>query len=57
MQQTRRASSSGRVISAVPIDSATVRIDLRRLSRSLSRWSADPDVPEISGELAGALCR
>jgi hypothetical protein len=38
-------------------DSATVRIDLRRLSRSLARWPASPAVRAVSGDLAAALSR
>lgn len=37
------------------IDSATVRADLRRLSRLLARWPAVPAVRAVSGQLAAAL--
>ena len=36
-------------------DSATVRLDLARLARSLRRWHADPQVRELYPSLAEAL--
>jgi transcriptional regulator with XRE-family HTH domain len=37
------------------VDSATIRIELRSLRRSLSRWSAHPPVRQIMPRLADAL--
>jgi transcriptional regulator with XRE-family HTH domain len=37
------------------VDSATIRIDLRRLVRSFARWSDHPQVREIQPLLMGAL--
>jgi hypothetical protein len=37
------------------VDSATVRVDLRRLARTLARWRRHGPVRELSPRLAGAL--
>ncbi|HSV67218.1 MAG TPA: helix-turn-helix domain-containing protein [Mycobacteriales bacterium] len=40
---------------AVRADSATIRVDLRRLARSLVRWRSDPAVRELYPRLTAAL--
>ncbi len=40
---------------AEQVDSATVRLDLRRLSRTLARWQRRPQVGEVRGRLARAV--
>lgn len=37
------------------VDSATIRVDLRRLSRTLTRWRNHPSVQELQPRLAAAL--
>ena len=37
------------------VDSATIRTDLRRLSRSLARWHERPAVRDVVPRLAAAL--
>lgn len=43
------------VDTAVAVDSATVRADLGRLSRTLARWSSQPAVRDVRARLSDAL--
>jgi hypothetical protein len=40
---------------AEPVDSATIRMDLRRLSQTLTRWQRRPEVRELRQRLAEAV--
>jgi transcriptional regulator with XRE-family HTH domain len=57
MREIDRACGLAKDILALPLvaRSATIRSDLRQLSRMLNRWSSDPTVREIMPRLSAAL--